>query len=616
MKSMFTGIVWVAGVYFYFLVYAQFAFLEMFSRCGSAPGALKLVMGAMALGGIVGSVLVLPLQKVFCWGHLMRATAFFCSLFPLLSVLGQRWTFGAVGYSALALGVGLGLGGLTVLLAANLPGLVRHAYLGAGLGTGAAYMLSNLPWVFQSPPEWQCYVSAGAVFFLSLLPVRPGVAPCVEGEPWGLRRFSTGLAWFAMLVWLDSAAFYIIQHNEGIKLGTWGEGMLWRNAAVHLLGAILSGWLLLKGRIIVVLVSAFALLGLAGLMASEASLRPVAGFLYPVGVSLYSVALVIYPAVWLGQRGATLRAAVLFAVAGWVGSAMGIGMAQDLSRVPWSFVVVAGCVMAFPYVWKVIIRRKREVLVSVPIAMVCIACLQLGEVPPSFPDQVSKGRAVYVSEGCIHCHSRYVRNDTMDVLLWGPARDAGDVTGEQPVLIGNRRQGPDLLMVGVRRSKGWLRQHFLNPRSLVPNSSMPSYAHLFGDDRGEALVSYLAMHDPSDVEKRWETILRWQPREGEVPQPKDFARELFGKHCAACHGKGGKGDGHLSHLWEKPPANLMDGPFAYTAGSDPMPMLRRVIKFGIPGTDMPGHETLADADVEALAGYVKMLRENKNPEKR
>ena len=37
-------------------------------------------------------------------------------------------------------------------------------------------------------------------------------------------------------------------------------------------------------------------------------------------------------------------------------------------------------------------------------------------------------------------------------------------------------------------------------------------------------------------------------------------------------------------------------------------MLARVIKFGIHGTDMPGHELLSDSDVKTLVNYVKGLR--------
>lgn len=103
------------------------------------------------------------------------------------------------------------------------------------------------------------------------------------------------------------------------------------------------------------------------------------------------------------------------------------------------------------------------------------------------------GREVYIAEGCIHCHSQYVRPDSLDAQLWGEPRDPEFSREQSPALIGNRRQGPDLINVGARRTPGWQREHLIDPRAIMPTSRMPAYAHLFapGDARGPALVDYL-----------------------------------------------------------------------------------------------------------------------------
>ena len=62
------------------------------------------------------------------------------------------------------------------------------------------------------------------------------------------------------------------------------------------------------------------------------------------------------------------------------------------------------------------------------------------------------------------------------------------------MLIGNRRQGPDLINVGARRSEKWLKLHFIDPQTYVPGSSMPSYGHLFETDRGDDHGRYLKDH--------------------------------------------------------------------------------------------------------------------------
>ncbi|RME70201.1 MAG: hypothetical protein D6781_06870 [Verrucomicrobia bacterium] len=115
--------------------------------------------------------------------------------------------------------------------------------------------------------------------------------------------------------------------------------------------------------------------------------------------------------------------------------------------------------------------------------------------PGGDTDLVALGRRVYIAEGCIHCHSQYLRpGNPADQFPGGPVDPAAALAG-RPVLIGNRRQGPDLATVGIRRTAEWHRLHLQNPRRVSPGSLMPAYPHLFeGPDaiRGEALVAYLA----------------------------------------------------------------------------------------------------------------------------
>lgn len=45
--------------------------------------------------------------------------------------------------------------------------------------------------------------------------------------------------------------------------------------------------------------------------------------------------------------------------------------------------------------------------------------LQREQVNAPVLDSVALGRQVYISEGCIHCHSQFVRPVGADVMLWG-----------------------------------------------------------------------------------------------------------------------------------------------------------------------------------------------------
>jgi len=91
-----------------------------------------------------------------------------------------------------------------------------------------------------------------------------------------------------------------------------------------------------------------------------------------------------------------------------------------------------------------------------------------------------------------------VRPVGQDAALWGAPTPIHQALSQEPVLIGNRRQGPDLANVALRRPREWNRLHLIDPRSLMPGSRMPSYAHLFatGDPRGPALLNYLDQLKP------------------------------------------------------------------------------------------------------------------------
>ena len=55
---------------------------------------------------------------------------------------------------------------------------------------------------------------------------------------------------------------------------------------------------------------------------------------------------------------------------------------------------------------------------------------------------------------------------------------AGEFVYDHPFQWGSKRTGPDLARVGGRYSDDWHRAHLINPRDVVPESSMPAYPWL------------------------------------------------------------------------------------------------------------------------------------------
>ncbi|RVD64568.1 cytochrome-c oxidase, cbb3-type subunit II, partial [Mesorhizobium sp. M7A.F.Ca.ET.027.03.2.1] len=88
------------------------------------------------------------------------------------------------------------------------------------------------------------------------------------------------------------------------------------------------------------------------------------------------------------------------------------------------------------------------------------------------------GRNIYVREGCYLCHSQMIRPFRDEVERYGHYSLAAESMYDHPFQWGSKRTGPDLARVGDRYSNAWHVAHLADPRSVVPESVMPSYAFL------------------------------------------------------------------------------------------------------------------------------------------
>jgi cytochrome c oxidase cbb3-type subunit 2 len=89
-----------------------------------------------------------------------------------------------------------------------------------------------------------------------------------------------------------------------------------------------------------------------------------------------------------------------------------------------------------------------------------------------------EGRDIYIREGCNVCLSQMIRPFRAETERYGHYSVAGEGVWEHPHLWGSKRTGPDLARVGGRYSDDWHRAHLLDPRSVVPESNMPSFKWL------------------------------------------------------------------------------------------------------------------------------------------
>jgi len=118
-----------------------------------------------------------------------------------------------------------------------------------------------------------------------------------------------------------------------------------------------------------------------------------------------------------------------------------------------------------------------------------------------YHEALRSGRDSYISDGCWHCHSQYVRPISNEALYYGNVSTPMEYENELnlPQLFGTRRVGPDLTRVGGKRTNDWHFAHLYNPKNVEPHSIMPVYSWYFDEStspptptkRGVALVAYI-----------------------------------------------------------------------------------------------------------------------------
>ena len=197
-----------------------------------------------------------------------------------------------------------------------------------------------------------------------------------------------------------------------------------------------------------------------------------------------------------------------------------------------------------------------------------------------------KGKAIYIANGCVACHTQQVRNIDMD-KMWGSrpsiAADYADIKRQDiwrntATLMGTERTGPDLIDVGNRQpSLEWNLLHLYNPRAVVKASIMPAYTWLFeyrenpgpndvvvavppeflknknakvvAKEEALQLVAYLqslkqtelptGIPTPEFLYKRKQKVLAGETADGGVIAADGVA--LYATHCQACHQENGEG---------------------------------------------------------------------------
>lgn len=226
-------------------------------------------------------------------------------------------------------------------------------------------------------------------------------------------------------------------------------------------------------------------------------------------------------------------------------------------------------------------------------------------------DIEAAGRAVYIANGCVYCHSQSIR--TID---WGLGAEriahSGDYVTDHPILLGSQRTGPDLSQAGGEHPDDWHLAHFTNPRYTRPLSIMPAFAFV-GEEKLDGLIRYVQGLGMKAADQRMVRQTLWKQRaivayekgveanvnwlhvnvpEGwrTVPNPYPTTpaglargRKLYQDFCLGCHGPVGDGMGPAQPWIYPPPLNFTILKDRGISGG----ILYYQIMNGITGTAMP-----------------------------
>lgn len=149
--------------------------------------------------------------------------------------------------------------------------------------------------------------------------------------------------------------------------------------------------------------------------------------------------------------------------------------------------------MAFENIWRRHTVLEKNSLLLLVASLIVVSIGGLVEIVPLFylrstiekvegmrpytPLELA-GRNIYIREGCYNCHSQMIRSMRDEVERYGHYSLAAESMYDHPHLWSSKRTGPDLARIGGKYSDDWHVAHFLNPRSVVPESIMPPYAFL------------------------------------------------------------------------------------------------------------------------------------------
>lgn len=219
----------------------------------------------------------------------------------------------------------------------------------------------------------------------------------------------------------------------------------------------------------------------------------------------------------------------------------------------------------------------------------CAQCHDFEMLKSNGGENVAKGEELFRKRGCKGCHK-------LD-------RVGGDL-GKELDGIGSKARAyfPMKYVVGDRTIYNWIKQHFDDPRKIVPDSQMRAFLTA---DEADLLTAYILTFRDEQMPRNYMLIKN-------IVIPMTDGESLYKMYCIACHS-----DGRLSlydEIFERTIPAIMNPSFLKTLDDN---YIEKIIKEGRTGTQMTAWKAdaagLSDVEIKKIINYITRDRPEEKP---
>lgn len=222
----------------------------------------------------------------------------------------------------------------------------------------------------------------------------------------------------------------------------------------------------------------------------------------------------------------------------------------------------------------------------------CAMCHDLSMLKEKGGEKVVMGEKIFRQKGCRGCH----KLEGVGGVLGKPL----DGIGSQPVMYFPMKD-----VKGEKTVAQWLKEHFIDPRAVVPDSQMKVD---LTSDEAALLTTYVMSLRSDEMPKKYRQL------SGErIPDDiKDEGESLYKRFCVACH-ENGKVSNYFEPFKRTIPA-IMNPAFLRAADDK---FIKTVISEGRAGTQMTAWKAAAagisDKQIDSIIKYITKDRTRERP---